>query len=1018
MVIPVRIVLAGLLFSPFFALTGCGSPEGDPAALAQRITRLSSGQASFRRHEIKAIGIDYASQETMEGLGARHVEVSSTIEGWYVTLDKWVCADPESGERCGPERGFPVTYVIDESKVDVGTIRVDAPDEAKGESGYRVAFACVNDKESCLDAKLGAFGGYKPCKERQCGLAESEVEDAALSFAQTIALLGEQSIECPDRKTCERVAHDFRELIDHAAARTFIDSASEFEKAVARIARAADGAEFAEAPVNGKTLVIAGSELLTGVDRAAYRTKSIRLDPDGRLHVELAVCAEATAKACSDESAWKPKITHVALPAMDGSNVYVHSYGQVTIEGRTTEYEGLAVFAGCRAGGMSCIVNEGIRVGPLELFIPCKDEKTCEAARADFAGMASFASTPDFADWLAAHRDKTQATTKIENVNQAERAARRIGEHFSGAFYEDEFIGYVHPFGAELYEDRFLVVRTEACEQGPDCAAPDGIAKYSWSFDLTGLNSETVRADELLPDGESPNVWTDCVTRDNCILMASEDGEDVSSLDGDLVPCNSLKACRETAEDLRGLIRYASARAINKKPGNGKLGKLARGVSERASGGAYVAAVGEKRRYLMTFDRAWAHGGHLLVSLRSCLLGEGKDCADETLKESGPQTIDYQEIDLSQADGGTIETFIFDAQGDEIDPIEAFFTEEGPKGPDNYTVVIYCKRDALCVSKNGIRAFDFLLAPCPDQAACDEIVGLLKDAAGTAAPKSATDAGAKRAETVAPALDLLRNATGGAEIYLPVSGNDVTRLMRGVDIGLDGSGGLLIHRQVCLALLRAGENRGNECSLDTLFRDYDLAIDLAALDPGSIKPASGAAGKGERGGWIAATCKRSAACASLARPAQPHYRALEFDTLTAGFGETVDAPVIRIPCVGEDACRKAADALRALAKSAKPKEANNTNTLASPGVDPRFVGTWTLSIPQQTGWTWEFRGDGTYVFVNDQTRFQGTYKAGDGAWSQKAVNFSSEDSGTYRFRDADTLELTGNLGTSVWKRRK
>jgi hypothetical protein len=77
-----------------------------------------------------------------------------------------------------------------------------------------------------------------------------------------------------------------------------------------------------------------------------------------------------------------------------------------------------------------------------------------------------------------------------------------------------------------------------------------------------------------------------------------------------------------------------------------------------------------------------------------------------------------------------------------------------------------------------------------------------------------------------------------------------------------------------------------------------------------------------------------------------------------------------------------------------------------------------ITRPMLTGWTWEFRADGTFVFVSDQTSFQGTYKAAGGFWSQKAVNFPSEDNGTYRFIDADTLEFTGWLGTSVWKRRR
>jgi len=684
------------------ALAACGREGEDPEALAKGITQLSKGKASIRRHQIKATGLDYSSSEAMEELTARHVKVSSTIEGWYVTLDKWICADPKAGQQCGGGQGLPITYVIDESKVETGAIGISAPDDARGEAGYRVGFSCIKARGSCLDARIGAFGGYTPCKERRCGLAESETENAALALARTIASLGTQSIECQGRKACERVAHDFRKLIDLAAGRTFIEGAADLEEAVGRIARAADGARFIEMPVNGTTVVIAGNSAQTGVKRAAYRTESIRLNPDGRLDIELAVCAEATEEACADESVWMTKISHVALSAMDASGVSVHSYDRVTVRGRTTKYEGLAVFAGCRGGGSGCIANAGIRASPLAPFFPCKDEKSCRAARADFAGIASFASTPAFADWIGANRNEMPA-----------------------------------------------------------------------------------------------------------------------------------------AEATR---------------------------SKTANAGA------------------------------------------------------------------------------------------GPAGGE----------------------------------------------AGSAASS----------------LSALQQAMAGAEIYLPASGRDVARLMRGVDVGRDDSGRLRVRRQVCLALLRAGESRGNECSVDTLFQDYDLTIDLVAVDAGSVEAAAGVGGNAARGIWVTAACKPGTACASLSRPTRPQFRALEFDTVMTGFGETVEAPAIRIPCIDEVACRKASDALRSLAKSATPEKEGGTSARTSPGVDPRFIGRWTLSVPQRTSWTWEFRADGTYVFVNDQTSFQGTYEAGNGTWSQKAANFSSADSGTYRFRDADTLELIGRLGTSVWKRDK
>lgn len=1001
-------------------LAGCGSGGDGPAELAKKITKLSKGQASVRRHIVEKINIDYTMLETTEGLIAEHVEDPMLGEGWFLTLQKWECADLEPGESCGQGRGIPITYVIDEARVDTGSLRLSAPDEALGESGYRVEFICAKGAETCLDvAGAGGFGGYTPCKERQCDLLDAEIEDAVLDLARTKASFGFQSIECSGPDDCKRIAYDFRKMIDLASGRSFVSNSGDFEKAVAHIAKAADGAEYVEDPVDSTMRVVAGYSVQDKAERAAYQTESIRLDPDGRLHIELTVCTKSTAEACSDEAAWETKISHVSLPDVDPSNVAVFSFERMSIKGVTTEFSGMAVYGGCRGGESGCVVNEGVEAGGMPLFFPCKDQKSCDEASADFAGIASFAGTPAFAEWLGAHREKMLDATEIKNHKQAGEAVKRIAERFAGTVYFDEALDYAHAYGAELYEDQFLIIRNETCFWEPHCSDPEDIEKIDLSLNLVQLNAGTVHADELQPKEDSPKVRVECTVKSDCISGTSDDGEFFMTANFTPVPCNSLAACEETARDLRGLIKYAASRSEEKGPGEGELGKLAENIGKLSSGSAYIVSEGKgKPLYKGELVRVFAGGGNLFVGLEDCVIGKDTACKDPDIREEI-----LQSANLSDIDPGGISTLIFNKEGVLISAAEAFFADDGSLG-SNYVVLAPCKGDSACVSQNGLKVFKSLVLPCPDQSACNEIVALLKNASGGpgSQPAADTKGDAGKAFVIdSSPLGILRNATAGADIYLPVTGADVARLMRGNDVSQGAPNELVVRRRVCLALLRAGHERGNECSLDTLFREYDLEIDLTALNPASIKVRKDSQGKGERGVWLEANCRKGESCARVLKPEKPAYRALEIDTILNGFGESESAPIIRMPCVDEAACENAADALRSLiegAGRAAPAKGTSKNVVASPDIDQRIVGVWVLTIPQQTGWTWELRANGTYIFVNDQTSFEGTYKAAGGLWSQKAVNFPSEDNGTYRFIDADTIEFSGRLGQSVWKRRR
>ena len=89
---------------------------------------------------------------------------------------------------------------------------------------------------------------------------------------------------------------------------------------------------------------------------------------------------------------------------------------------------------------------------------------------------------------------------------------------------------------------------------------------------------------------------------------------------------------------------------------------------------------------------------------------------------------------------------------------------------------------------------------------------------------------------------------------------------------------------------------------------------------------------------------------------------------------------------------------------------------------PSFSAHGKLDVPRPQGgftrWVLEFKADGYYRFYDPVVGHAGTYVAQHGRWSQHATTTTYDDGGSYRLLDADTLELTGKLGSAVWKRTR
>ncbi len=261
----------------------------------------------------------------------------------------------------------------------------------------------------------------------------------------------------------------------------------------------------------------------------------------------------------------------------------------------------------------------------------------------------------------------------------------------------------------------------------------------------------------------------------------------------------------------------------------------------------------------------------------------------------------------------------------------------------------------------------------------------------------------------------LHRATQEGDAHFRVTFGEATRLMRVHGASVNGESKLIVHREACLALMAVGFQHGDECKLDTLFQDYDLRLDLARLDRRSIKSVDAANDNGERGRWVEAICDEDEPCASLVAPDAPHLKR-QANSIMQSYGETDYAPKIRIPCADKKSCDQAAKALRELVKGTpKPKRQQATREKSKTG---DLVGVWYLQQPYRPDWVVEYRADGTYLFTMPvNTRIDGVYEAVDGRFKTEAQTIGSNDNGTYRMLDENTLEMNGNLGRSVWKRR-
>ncbi|MFO1067783.1 MAG: hypothetical protein U1E14_04585 [Geminicoccaceae bacterium] len=93
---------------------------------------------------------------------------------------------------------------------------------------------------------------------------------------------------------------------------------------------------------------------------------------------------------------------------------------------------------------------------------------------------------------------------------------------------------------------------------------------------------------------------------------------------------------------------------------------------------------------------------------------------------------------------------------------------------------------------------------------------------------------------------------------------------------------------------------------------------------------------------------------------------------------------------------------------------------ASLRIDPAVVGSWNLelpAVPAPARLQLTIAADGSYAFTSSNPVFgahSGRFRTQDGQWTMTSPTWS--DAGSYRLPDADTLVLTGRLGSAAWTR--
>lgn len=700
--------------------------------------------------------------------------------------------------------------------------------------------------------------------------------------------------------------------------------------------------------------------------------------------------------------------------------------------------ESFALIATCKRNA-DCVSYDDDVVGAT-IYLPCKDKLQCDAAREALRGLAeaSDISEAERAELVADYAKIAYPVAAIASENDAQEAAARVERKLSQTpFLMSGADGWKYSItfeGASFAPPNSLVFETNYKSEDEQEPAPLGSGQMI--IDLSQINPDTMAHaswGDVLPNG----VFFVCEERP-CVTETL--GERNYTHSDWLLDCDTKENCEAMATDLRGLIVFArgehSAPESEAAPRPQASGPARRIRSERD---ARIAAD------RITKNLAPRHFSYQQSSAGTLYKITNSKAAMATPETAVTAPVDDRysppallldlvySVDETAQSGfesgvGKAELFLAGLKRDQIIP------EHASDDRNDWIIRLRSTGENAVKLQSG-SGETLLLATkwvieCKSKKACKEIAkdlrGLVDYAIASleSGSKKPTSKGSEADDALsgdAPdptihgnvsrgarrQINAFHMATFGGDTYLPVTWGNATRLMQGRGVSVNSDGDMIVHRRACLALTPANFEPGDECKLDTLFQDYDLIIELGRIDRSSIKARQGT-NHDARGYWIEAACRKNDSCARFVHTGG------QAGSIIQSFGEIESAPEIRIPCADRKKCNEAANALRELVKRAPKPKRNNDAHRKSGGGD--LVGRWILQQPNNPGWIVEYRADGTYVFTAPNIRINGVYEAAEGAFLTRASEIGSEDSGTYRLIDNDTLEMRGNLGRSVWKR--
>ncbi|MEM8936829.1 MAG: hypothetical protein AAGC77_10520 [Pseudomonadota bacterium] len=755
---PIRLLLLTALGALLTA--GC---SGDTEAELNRLANAVSDDA--RGHVSGRDTIERTEDISVEQLNAQRPSF------YNIRVRKWFCGLADGAEGCSAKQaGVPVDFIIDTEFVDPASIQVSAPAPDKDHDGFAILFDCakVGRRHCYIFQRVTTLHGYERCSDSNCNDNDARLEEQVKSLAST---LGSKCgrIECGDSKTCQKTAERFFELVTRAAERPFVKNRDAFKKGVAAFERAVRDAEWREHSVDGGE-VIAGFDVIT-FNRVAYRTNTVKIDPEGRLHVERLICVEDDAKKCEPDGNWRTKISHVTLADLNPSQTFVHDYTQNDKGGRIThEWDGYAVKTMCRDSAR-CVTNEGILDATPALVIPCHDKDSCRQQELALEGLISFASTETYLTWAEKKRAQTNTASDIKNEKAASRAAQAISTLIGDGKIQNLF----DFFGMELldYSDANLegdilaiTGKSYLCLWGVDCegdeeATDDSTtpADYAVDINLAAIDTRQIRVNEIPDVTGSRSVTVACLQEQSCVsfLEAQEFGYVNKWWP---LPCRSEKECQRLASELRGLGQYAQARSGTSNAQTPKLSsrfdKILSVIGDKSHDAEYAvrnSITNQLTRYRTEFIDAGSDG-RVRVALQICTKGGVLNLVRPTEGSKGSPEIDplcampdswsrqMSFVDTASLERASINTLEFDLEGLEVKENEA------EREAATRAVFVKCADDNRCVFYQGVGDGERLYVPCDGPKACREIETQLSKLIRLAQGKAFERMREKRAEKI------------------------------------------------------------------------------------------------------------------------------------------------------------------------------------------------------------------------------------------------------------------------------